>query len=133
MSGGGSGGNLLSSIASAAGKGRGFSLGGVSDFFSGAWSGISDWFGGFFADGGYLPSGKIGIAGEAGPELITGPANIVPMDRMGGGNQPTPIVNFTINAIDTQTGVEFLLKNKPQIIGMVQQGFNSQGKSGIYR
>jgi hypothetical protein len=133
MSGGGSGGNILSSIAAAAGKGSGFSLGGISDFFSGGFSGLSDWFGGFFADGGYLPSGKVGIAGEAGPELITGPANIVPMDKMGGGNQPTPIVNFTINAIDTQTGVEFLMKNKPQIIGMVQQGFNSQGKRGIYR
>jgi phage host-nuclease inhibitor protein Gam len=133
MSGGGSGGNILSSIAAAAGKGSGFSLGGISDFFSGGFSGLSDWFGGFFQDGGYLPSGKVGIAGEAGPELITGPANIVPMDKMGGGNQPTPIVNFTINAIDTQTGVEFLMKNKPQIIGMVQQGFNSQGKRGIYR
>ena len=133
MSGGGMGGSLLGSIASAAGKNTGFSLGGVGDFFSSAWGGISDFFGGFFADGGYLPAGQFGIAGEAGPEIITGPANIVPMDKLSEGNQPTPIVNFTINAIDTQTGVEFLMKNKPQIIGMVQQGFNSQGKRGIYR
>jgi len=35
-----------------------------------------------FADGGELGAGKIGIAGEAGPELITGPANITPMNEL---------------------------------------------------
>ena len=39
---------------------------------------ISDKFSGFFADGGILPSGKLGIVGEEGPELITGPARITP-------------------------------------------------------
>ena len=41
------------------------------------------------------------------------------------------IVNFNINAVDTQTGVEFLLKNKPQIIGMVSQAHNQRGRQGI--
>lgn len=123
-SGGGMGGGLLNSILGSFGGG-GSSGGGLGSIFSG----IGDWFGGFFATGGYLPGGKLGIAGEAGPELISGPANITPMDQASGA---TPIVNFTINAIDTQTGVEFLMKNKPQIIGMVQQGFNSQGQRGIY-
>jgi hypothetical protein len=36
-------------------------------------------FGGFFADGGTLGAGKWGIAGEAGPEIIHGPAQITPM------------------------------------------------------
>jgi len=35
-------------------------------------------FSGFFANGGTIPAGHVGIAGEAGPELIQGPANIVP-------------------------------------------------------
>lgn len=49
-------------------------------------------FGGFFADGGYLGAGKFGIAGENGPELIHGPANITPM-KVGG--------NVTVNvAVD---------------------------------
>lgn len=35
-----------------------------------------------FADGGTLAAGKIGIAGEAGAELVTGPANITPMREL---------------------------------------------------
>ena len=49
-------------------------------------------FGGLFADGGNLGSGKWGIAGEAGPEIVHGPANITPMDK-GGGAAP---VNVTV-------------------------------------
>lgn len=47
--------------------------------------GVSSLFGGFFADGGTLGAGKWGIAGEAGPEVIKGPAEVVPMGKMGGG------------------------------------------------
>lgn len=32
---------------------------------------------GEFADGGMIPSGKVGIAGETGPELISGPASVL--------------------------------------------------------
>lgn len=35
-------------------------------------------FFGFFAEGGNIPSGGWGIAGEAGPEIIHGPATVVP-------------------------------------------------------
>jgi hypothetical protein len=35
-----------------------------------------------FAEGGVLGAGKLGIAGEAGPELITGPASITPMNDL---------------------------------------------------
>ena len=49
-------------------------------------------FGGTFAEGGTLGAGKWGIAGEAGPELISGPATITPMS--GGGT----VVNITVNS-----------------------------------
>jgi lambda family phage tail tape measure protein len=46
----------------------------------GASSGLVDSiFAGFFADGGDIPSGKVGIAGESGPELIRGPASVMPL------------------------------------------------------
>ena len=83
----------------------------------------------FLADGGTLRSGQLGIAGEAGPELISGPATVTPMDQIGGAN---PQVNITIQAIDTQTGTEFLLKNKKQIEGIIQHAYNRRGKQGIY-
>ena len=35
-------------------------------------------------------------------------------------------------AIDTQTGTEFLLKNKKQIEGIIQNAYNRRGKQGIY-
>lgn len=73
---------LLSMLAGglAGGGGAGFSIGGMT-------------FGGLFADGGHLGSGQWGIAGEAGPEIIHGPANITPMDKAGGG---TPQMNVTV-------------------------------------
>lgn len=39
-------------------------------------------FAGFFADGGTLGAGKWGIAGEAGPEVIKGPAEVVPWGKL---------------------------------------------------
>lgn len=131
MGGGSSGSGFLGNIASSLFSGGG---GGGGNFFGNIWSGITSFFGGFFADGGYLPSGKYGIAGEAGPEIIKGPADVVPMNQlnMGNGEGREPLtVNFNINAIDTRTGTEFLMQNKPQIIGMVSQAYNKQGRRGV--
>ena len=139
------GGNQLSGIFSSlfgggAGGGGGF-LGGIFDFFGGLFGGgggglslppLGGPAGGpipFLADGGTLRSGQLGVAGEAGPELISGPATVTPFDQIGGAN---PQVNITIQAIDTQTGTEFLLKNKKQIEGIIQNAYNRRGKQGIY-
>ena len=129
---GGGGNNILGSLVGGISKGGGF--GDVFGSISNWWDSFSfsDMFAGFFADGGLIPGGKVGIVGERGPELITGPANITPMDEFTGTGEPLT-VNFTLNAIDTQTGIEFLLKNKPQIVGMIQGAYNSQGKRGIYK
>tara|TARA_R110000850_G_scaffold48303_4_gene120047 strand:+ start:2846 stop:5383 length:2538 start_codon:yes stop_codon:yes gene_type:complete len=123
------------------GTGGGFNLGsifggggggGIGDFFSSAASGIGDFFGGFFADGGKLGAGKFGVAGENGPELITGPAKVLSNEESFGNMGSAPAVNITIQAIDTQTGTEFLLKNKKQITGIIQGAYNKRGKQGIY-
>ena len=53
---------------------------------------FSNIFAGFFANGGKIPSGKVGVVGEAGPELVSGPANVTPMNGGGGVT-----VNQTIN------------------------------------
>ena len=102
--------------------------GGGGSFFSSLISGASSLFGGFFSQGGYLSAGKVGIVGESGPELISGPANITPMDEAGGTTQ----VVFNINAIDTQTGTQFLLDNKKQIEGIIQNAYTRRGRQGIY-
>jgi hypothetical protein len=118
------GGNGISNIfGSIFGGGGG---GGISSLLGSAVSGIGSFFGGFFADGGYLGTGQIGLVGENGPELISGPANITPMGGMGGG-----AVTININAIDTQTGTQFLLDNKGSIEGIIQNAYNRRGKPGI--
>jgi hypothetical protein len=59
-------------------------------------------FGGLFAGGGYLGSGKWGIAGEAGPEIIHGPARITPMDKTGGGSMNVTVINNTPAKVSTR-------------------------------
>jgi len=53
----------------------------VTGGFTAAGDAIGSVFGGFFAKGGYLAPGKVGIVGEEGPELISGPGRITPFDK----------------------------------------------------
>lgn len=84
----------------------------------------------FRAAGGPVSSSRSYLVGEQGPELFspTSSGSITSADEVNSGNGT---VVFQLNAVDTQTGVEFLLKNKPQIINMVSQGFNQRGRQGI--
>lgn len=112
---------LLGSVGGMFGGGGGGFLGGIGDFFAG-----------FFADGGTIPSGQFGITGEAGPELVTGPATVTPMnvDSVNSDSNGGLTVNFQLYAIDTQSGVQFLLQNKPAIISMVGEAYNKRGRRG---
>jgi hypothetical protein len=76
-------------------------LGGAGTRFGGA-QGLFG-FGGFYADGGTLGAGQWGIAGEAGPEIIHGPARITPMEKARGGTAVTQ--TFNIDARGAQAGV----------------------------
>ena len=50
------------------------------------------------------------------------------MEGVSGGESLT--VNFNLNAIDTQTGTEFLVQNKRVITGVVQDAFRRRAQSG---
>ena len=95
-------------------------------------------FGGFTlpgrANGGPVSSQKGYIVGERGPELFMPRTSgtIVPNDELGQtANSGDTTINFNLNAVSTQDGIEFLLKNKPQIISMVTQAQNQRGRQGI--
>ena len=103
--------SIGSSILGAFGGGGG----GGGGFFSSIVKGISSLFGGFFANGGTLGAGKFGIAGERGPELITGPATVTPM--MGSST-----VVYNINAVDALSFKQMLARDPSYIHGLVQQG-----------
>ena len=64
-----------------------------SSLFNGGAAAGGNVFKGLFADGGTLGAGEWGIAGEAGPEIVSGPARITPMNK--GGNT---VVNITVNS-----------------------------------
>ena len=73
-------GGILGKVAGFAKRsGIGGSIGRIaSNLFSGSG------FAGFFADGGRISTGKYGVVGERGPELVRGPATVTPMGA--GGN-----------------------------------------------
>lgn len=127
--------NQMGSWLGGIGGGLGQGIGGLMTGGGGSGFSIVDalgsLFSGFNANGGYIPSGKVGIAGEAGAELITGPANVTPLNgemQSGGGQN----VTININAIDTQTGTQFLIDHKREVEGIIHNAYSRRGKQGIY-
>ena len=86
--------------------------------FGGGGGGGFNPFAGFFANGGLIPSGKFGVVGEKGPELISGPANITPMNGLGGGSQ----VIYNINAVDAPSFKAMIARDPGFIHAVAQQG-----------
>ena len=96
------------------GSSSGSSGGGLWDTISSVGSAIGDFFGGWFANGGTLGAGKWGIAGEYGPEIISGPAQVTPM-------MPTN-VTYNINAVDAMSFKQLLSQDPSYIYALTIQG-----------
>ena len=83
------------------------------------------------AGGGPLDANQLAIVGEQGPELFmpSGAGTIIPNNLLGGGGGQT--INYNgpyianMSAIDTQTGVQFLAKNKQTIWASYQSANRS--------
>lgn len=82
-----------------------------------------DWFAGFFASGGYIPSGQFGLVGERGPELISGPAQITPLDAVGSGANTN--ITYHISAVDALSFKQLVAKDPGFIHAMAQRGANN--------
>lgn len=83
------------------------SLGGGSSF--------GNLFAGFFANGGMIPAGSFGVVGENGPELVSGPAQVTPMNT--GSN-----VTYNINAVDASSFKQLVARDPQFIHAVAQQG-----------
>ena len=88
--------------------------------------------GGGYADGGDPPLGKISMVGERGPELfIPKTAGTIIPNHMLKGNDNSPVINYNgpyianMSAIDTQSGVQFLSKNKQAVWATYQSANRS--------
>jgi hypothetical protein len=91
------------------------------------------------AMGGPVTGGSPYMIGERGPELFVPgrSGSIVPNNALGsaevaadGSGGGALVVNFTLQAVDTQTGVQFLLQNKPVITSMISEAYNRRGRRG---
>jgi len=107
------------------GGGGGFSLTSSSTNFANG-GGIMGLLG--FADGGSPPVNVPSLVGERGAELFVPrtPGTIIPNNQLSSmmGGQPQTVYNGTViqnmSAIDTQSGVQFLAKNKNAIFAANQ-------------
>ena len=93
------------------GGGGGGGGGGFVDSFA---SGVEDLFSGFFANGGNIPAGRFGVAGELGPELVGGPSSITPMV---GAN-----VTYNINAVDAASFKAMIAADPSFLFAVTEQG-----------
>lgn len=122
-------------------------FGSLSGFIGGFFGSIGDLIGGiidipFMAEGGYLPSGQTAIVGEAGPELISGPARVTSTDDtadilsgMGGGVETSMNVTFNINTVDARGFDELLTSRRDVITDLVRTAVTespSRQLRGVY-
>jgi hypothetical protein len=108
-------GPLAQAIGGAAGGGGGFDFGKIL-------AGAGSWFGGFFADGGSPPMGKVSVVGENGPELFVPntAGSIVPNHAIGGGQRVTVVQNFTVGDVATISQVrEAVAGSERRIAGTI--------------
>ena len=106
--------NIGSTLSSGISNLRLPSFGGIGNSISGAFSGLKNMFAGFFADGGIIPSGQFGVVGESGPEFVSGPATVTPMNNQA--------VNYYINAVDAPSFRALIARDPAFIHAVVQKG-----------
>ena len=96
---------------------------------------IGGFLGGFLADGGPAQAGKPYIVGEEGPELFipNSSGKVIPNDEMTStGTSSRPVqVNFTVNAIDSQSFTDTLQTQKDTIVGIINEAVIEQGRPAI--
>ena len=79
-------------------------------------------FAGFFNKGGTIPAGKIGIAGENGPEIIRGPGTVISSQdtaQMMGG---TTNVVYNIQAVDAPSFQQLVARDPEFIFNVSRAG-----------
>ncbi len=77
-------------------------MGSGSLLSSGGSAAASSGFAGLFADGGSIDAGKWGVVGEAGAEVVAGPAAVTPWDKLpaSAAQGSTQVINFNVSSPD---------------------------------
>ena len=92
----------------------------------------------FFAEGGNIGKDQPAIVGEKGPELFVPQSSgkIIPNDQLGsgaerGGLGRTVNVNFTVNAIDSNSFQTTLAEQRDTIVGIINDAVMDKGRPAI--
>lgn len=93
--------------------------------------GLGSLFEGFFDQGGRIGSGKFGIVGENGPELVQGPAYVtgrvetqalLQESMRGGAGRSSGSVTYNINAVDAKSFKQMIAQDPEFIYNVTQAG-----------
>lgn len=86
-------------------------------------SGLGSIFAGAFALGGEIPSGQFGLVGEAGPEIVRGPATVTSAKDTASmmGQGAATHNTYNINAIDSKSVAQLFAENRMTLFGTVEQ------------
>ena len=97
----------------------------------GNYSGINS-FGGFFANGGSVSSGKSYVVGERGPALFVprSSGTIVPNDKMGGGDVQVGSINIKVENTGDQLSPQAQKQLANQVQGIVLSTLTNERRSG---
>ncbi len=98
------------------------SIGSMFGAGGGSGGAMASFFGGFFADGGRPPAGKVSVVGEHGPELFVPDAagRVVPNHELGGGGSIVVNQSYNIGAgVTAQQLMPILAMQKREIIGTI--------------
>ena len=81
-------------------------------------------FAGFFAGGGRIPSGQYGIVGEMGPELVKGPATVIPTEMVDS--------NDSDRGIETNVEVPVRVVNAIDGPGLLSQALGTRAGERVF-
>ena len=88
--------------------------------------GLGSLFDGFFDTGGRISSGKFGIVGERGPEIVTGPANVIgrreTAEMLSGMGSDVSSVTYNINAVDARSFKQLVAQDPEFIFNVTRVG-----------
>ena len=96
------------------------SAGSAEGPLTGLLSGAAKFFG-FKAQGGDIPAGGYAMVGEAGPELVRGPASVTSARDTGMMGSGVTNNNYTIQAVDAKSVAQLFYENRMTMFGMTEQ------------
>jgi len=110
----------MNAMTSGGGFGGGFDMGSI-------FSGITSFLG--FSKGGVVPNAP--GYGDRVPAMLTPGELVVPKNDIDDVMSSPLTVNFNINSVSTKDGATFILEQRKQIEGVIQDAYNRRGKTGI--